>query len=99
MQRMLNQLDVVWAFNVFEAFWWLLGAVLMAYFGMRIKGMSSALRWWFVLILVAGSVTEMVECYTGAWWKPPLLAVAKGMCLVGAALGAALVWRARTRQG
>jgi hypothetical protein len=71
------------AFNVFEAGLWATFAWLTAVFGSRVGGMTPRLRASLSASFLAFGISDLIECSTGAWWRPPGLLVYKGLCLLG----------------
>jgi hypothetical protein len=77
------------AYNAFEAGLWALLAVVIA---IRYRQTAAGLRRAAAItsgLLLLFAISDVIEMYTGAWWKPPALLVYKGFCLVG------LVWSVR----
>ena len=77
------------AYNGFEAALWTFIAVVVA---IRHRHAIAGLRRAAAItsgLLVLFSISDVIEMYTGAWWKPLALLVFKGFCLVG------LIWSVR----
>ena len=73
-------MDPITAFNLLEAAWWFIMAVVC--------GINSRGRWKTVgrvatILLLLFAVSDVIESQTGAWWRPWWLAVLKGFCIVG----------------
>jgi len=77
------------AYNGFEAALWTSLAVVVA---IRHRRAAADLRRAAAVtsgLLVLFAISDVIEMYTGAWWKPPALLIFKGFCLVG------LIWSVR----
>jgi hypothetical protein len=83
-------------FNVIEAGLWATFASLTAVFGGRVGGMTPRLRASLSASFLAFAISDLIECSTGAWWRPPGLLVYKGVCLLGI-LGSYLALRRNQR--
>lgn len=92
----MNPMDPASAFNVFEAGPWGTFASLTAVFGGRAGGMTPKLRTLLSASLIAFGIPDLIECSTGAWWRPPELLVYKRVSLLGI-LGSYLVMRRNQR--
>jgi hypothetical protein len=80
---------LVEAYNAFEAGLWTLIAVAVA---IRYRHAVAGLRRAAPItsgLLVLFAISDVIEMYTGAWWKPPALLFFKGFCLIG------LIWSVR----
>lgn len=75
---MLNGLDE-W-FNAFESFFWFGVGLISLRSGFHSK--SHALVWLGFLFVLFG-VSDVIEIYTGAWWNPFWLLIAKAVILTG----------------
>lgn len=77
------------AYNGFEAALWTLIAVVVA---IRYRQAVAGLRRAAAItsgLLVLFAISDVIEMYTGAWWKPLGLLLLKGVCLAG------LIWSVR----
>lgn len=73
-------------FNGFEAaLWWTVALIVAIKFARRQSAVRRTARW-TVLWLVLFGISDCVEIFTGAWWRPWPLFALKGCCLAG------LVW-------
>jgi hypothetical protein len=90
-------MDPVYVFNALEAGWWFVLAILAAIFGGRARGFTRATRIATPLFLVTFGASDLIELYTGAWWRPPALLALKGICLIGLVACAADIYRRRWR--
>ncbi len=80
---------VVEAYNGFEAALWAVLAIIVA---IRYRHAVAGLRRTGAItsvLLVMFAISDVIEMYTGAWWKPWSLMLLKVFCLVG------LIWCAR----
>lgn len=86
------------AINLFEAIWWpVLGAVVFSR-GRKLPPSRNRLATIAAFWLILFGVSDGIELYTKAWWRPWWLLVLKGTCLAalaGCAI-AALLWRKRS---
>ena|SRR5579872_860226 len=79
-------------FNGCEAILWV---VLAAVVGVRFRTAAPKARRVsraLAALLVAFGVSDVIEIYTGAWWRPPAQMIFKGLCLVGLAVSTARLW-------
>ena len=74
-------MDGVQLFNAVEAGWWVLVALAVCFLRMPVK--IHWTRWPLAALLLLFGVSDVVEIWTGAWWRPWWLAVWKGACVVG----------------
>lgn len=84
--------DGLTLFNACEAAWWCLVAGIVFAKGDQVRGATRGLRITFAQILLAFGITDLVEMRTGAWWDPPTLLAAKGLCAAGI-VGCLVRWR------
>jgi hypothetical protein len=96
-RRKAKTMDPAGTFNVFEASLWATFASLAAVFGGRVGGMTPRLRASLSASFLAFGISDLIECSTGAWWRPPGLLVYKGVCLLGI-LGSYLALRRNQRR-
>ena len=85
---------LVTAFNGCEAALWALLAVVVA---IRYRHSVAGLRRnssITAVLLVLFAISDVIEMYTGAWWKPWGLLLLKGFCLVGLTWCFRMLWRA-----
>ena len=74
---------ILTAFNGCEAAFWATLAVVIA---IRYRHSIAGLRRISLIasaLLVLFAISDVIEMYTGAWWKPLSLLLLKGFCLVG----------------
>ena len=83
--------------NAFEAVWWpVLGAALL------IRSLQSPVPWRLPGVIAAISlfvfgVSDVIELWSKAWWRPWWLLVMKGICLITLAICGSIWWRLRRR--
>ena len=82
-------------FNALEAGFWFLLAGLAATLGHRTHGFTRPRQISLSVFLFAFGVSDAIEVFTGAWWKPPQLLILKAICLIGLVSTAALIYAAR----
>lgn len=76
-------MDLVQLFNAIEAAWWIgLGAVLLV---RPLRNDSRRHRRMLAACLVVFGASDLIEIWSGAWWRPSWLAVLKIGC--GPAIG------------
>ena len=96
--RRSNVMTYVEAFNAIEAAWWIALAILIA---MKDLGVT-ALRGWpravLVIALMMFGVSDIIEIWTGAWWRPASLMLFKIVCIV-AFIIAVVAITTRARRG
>lgn len=81
--------DPVAIFNAIEAAWWIgLGIALLT---VRVRPEAACLRLPLSAVLVLFGVSDTIEIWSGAWWRPWWLAAWKIGCGVAIA-GLALLW-------
>lgn len=87
--------DPVSIFNAVEATWWIgLGIAILA---VRVRPNTAMFRWPMSAVLVLFGVSDLIELWSGAWWRPWWLAAWKVGC--GATIaGLALLWYRRVRR-
>ena len=74
-------MDGVQLFNAIEAGWWTLVALAVCLSRMPVK--TRWARWALATVLLLFGLSDVVEIWTGAWWRPWWLGVWKGACVVG----------------
>jgi hypothetical protein len=89
--------DGLTLFNAGEALWWFFAAGVVVAKGRAVRGATPGLRTTLALFLLAFKITDLVEMRTGAWWDPPALLAAKGLCVAGI-VGCLLRWRGLRRR-
>ncbi len=94
--RWLFDMSFSSVFNSVEAAWWIFLAALTAMGGHRVRGMTARLQGVFVLGFTAFGISDVIEVYTGAWWRPVSLLMLKAACLVG--LAVSIYWLLRNRR-
>lgn len=92
-------MTIVEVYNVLEAAFWFGLALLAAWVGGRTRGFTRRTQVAMVALLAAFGVSDLIELYTGAWWRPPALLVFKGICLTGLVTCAFLIYRRRWLAG
>ena len=77
------------AYNGFEvALWGSLALVVAIRYRHAVAGLRRAVEITSGLLMMF-AISDVIEMYTGAWWKPPALLILKGCCLMG------LIWSVR----
>ncbi|HET6422332.1 MAG TPA: hypothetical protein VFG20_01535 [Planctomycetaceae bacterium] len=88
------ELDFVTAFNAIEAVWWFACGVLMWRFSHRYAVHQTLSRRTACALLIFGA-SDVLEVFTGAWWRPWWLAVLKIACGISITVGMWILWRRR----
>ena len=88
-------MQAVEIFNAVEAVFWIGLAGLSAVFGRGTRGFTARRQGALVVFLAGFGISDIIEVFTGAWWKPVGLLVLKGACLSGLIVTAFLIYRAR----
>ncbi len=70
-------------FNAFEAVLWMGVAGLILWRGAELTALPLRTRWVWALSFFLFGVSDVIEFFTGAWWKPPALIVFKALCVFG----------------
>lgn len=73
-------MDALAIFNAFEAVFWItVGSVVCIKNAepSRHQRLGRVAAFWFVLF----GISDIIEVFTGAWWRPLSLLVFKGVCL------------------
>ena len=87
--------DFVAAFNVAEAAWWIGVGVALPF--LPIRPDAPRCRRALAADLIAFGLSDAVEVFTGAWWRPWWLAALKVAC--GATIAAsAFLWFRKARR-
>ena len=82
-------------FNLVEAVWWGIVAVVIAITGGRARDMTPRVRWGLAAAFLAFGVSDLIEIATGAWWRPLGLLLLKAACVCGIVAGLASWFAAR----
>jgi hypothetical protein len=69
-------------FNFVEAGLWISFGIALFIFSGRFKREKIKLVYLGAVSLVAFGISDVVEVYSGAWWKPIWLLVLKGLCIL-----------------
>ena len=85
------ELDFVTVFNAIEAVWWFACGVLLWRFGQRRAVHQLWSRLTAIALLIFGA-SDVIEVFTGAWWRPWWLAVIKIACGVSITVGVWIMW-------
>jgi len=85
----------VQVFNALEAAFWLVLALLTAALGHRARGFTPRRQFALSIFLLGFGISDIIEVFTGAWWKPLSLLVLKSVCLTGLCVTAGLVYYTR----
>src|SRR5438105_761749 len=89
----------VTAFNACEAALWALLAVVVAVaFRKSDSGMRRVSRFTAAFFGLF-AVSDVIEMYTGAWWRPTGLLIFKGICVLGLTVCFAMLLRGARRVG
>lgn len=94
---LLAEYEILGPFNVAEAAWWFLMAVVVRIYWQSCKGLTPRLRDVLVVFLVGFGISDLIEMQTGAWWRPVWLLLLKAVCLIGLLTCGLIVWRNRAR--
>jgi len=82
-------MDFVTAFNALEAVWW--AGLGLALFVVPVRADVPGFRRSLAGVLIVFGISDAIELWSGAWWRPWWLAVLKVSC--GVAIGVlALLW-------
>lgn len=76
-------MDWLGAFNLIEAGWWLFVAAVVAVQSRHTDARRKRLGFATAMCLVAFGISDGIEFFTGAWWRPWPLLVLKAACLSG----------------
>lgn len=76
-------MDLIQIFNLIEAAWWFAVAALLMLRPFRRD--SRRLRLLLAVVLFLFGASDIVEVWTGAWWRPWWLAAWKIGCVMGIA--------------
>ena len=74
-------LDIAAAFNAAEAVWWWIVAAVVARPPFESDRLRSGGRWVVVAAFAAFGVSDVIEYFTGAWWRPCWLLVLRIACI------------------
>jgi hypothetical protein len=87
-------------FNALEAVWWLALAALALVAGSQARGMNRRRQAALVLFLTALGISDIWEALARAsGWQFFALVAFKGVCLIGLAVTAILIFRCRWSRG
>lgn len=88
-------MDALAIFNGLEAvFWFIVSGVV--WWKSRGAGRFRQLGGWAAFWFVLFGISDVIEVFTGAWWRPLSLLVLKGVCVVALVTCGGL-YRARCR--
>lgn len=74
-------MDLVGIFNGIEAAWWFAVATLIVFHPTIRMKLSRGHRLWAALWLFAFGLSDVIEIFTGAWWRPLGLLLLKACCV------------------
>ena len=77
----MSEIDVAATFNAVEAVWWWVVAAVVARPSFEPDRLRAVDRWTLVLAFAAFGVSDVIEYFTGAWWRPRWLLVLKVGCI------------------
>ena len=77
-------------FNFIEAGFWIIAAVGLLILSERLTGKLRRIAYVAVPAFFLFGVSDLIEIYTGAWWRPLWLLFLKGSCIVGLLI--CLIW-------
>lgn len=83
-------------FNAVEAAWWILLALTIPFLPF-----PATVRWSrfpLALVLLLFGLSDVVEIWTGAWWRPWWLGVWKGTCVLAIGLLGIAIVRGRRKR-
>ena len=86
------ELDFVTVFNAAEALWWFCCSGLMWKFAVQHPRHGPLARSIAVALGVFGA-SDVIEVFTGAWWRPWWLAVMKIACGIAISIGTWVLWK------
>jgi hypothetical protein len=86
------ELEFVTVFNAIEAVWWFACGGLMWRFSQRHAIHRTLARCTAIALLTFGA-SDVIEVFTGAWWRPWWLAVIKIACGVSITVGVGVLWK------
>jgi hypothetical protein len=85
-------------FNALEAAFWLVLAALTAALGKRTRGFTPRRQFALVVFLFGFGISDIIEVFTGAWWRPLSLLALKAVCLVGLCVTAGMIYFTRWKR-
>lgn len=88
------EFDFVTVFNAIEAVWWFSCGGLMWRFSQRHRDHHRTARFTAIALFVFGA-SDVIEVFTGAWWRPWWLAVMKIVCGLIIITGGWTLWKQR----
>ena len=68
-------------FNILEAGLWVTLALVLLVAVRRLRGKERAIAYVAAAFLCLFGFSDVIEIYTGAWWRPPWLLVLKAVCV------------------
>ena len=83
-------------FNLLEAGLWISVAVALLILSKRLSDRQRRPAYVAAAAFFLFGVSDLIEIYTGAWWRPLWLLLWKGSCIVG--LVTCLIWHLRARR-
>lgn len=87
--------DPLVVFNLVEAGWWFCLSLVC---GVALRRVDPRLRRTLVIVSMAFAafgVSDLIECRTGAWWRPWWLFALKAGCVLTLLAGGARIYRLR----
>jgi hypothetical protein len=67
-------------------------------YGHRTRGFTPTRQFFLAVFLTGFGISDIVEIFTGAWWKPASLLLMKAACLAGLVITGGMIYRTRWRQ-
>jgi hypothetical protein len=88
-------LEVLKIFNLIEALLWAGVAAGVLIFSKRLADRRRRIAYVAAAAFLLFGVSDLVEIYTGAWWKPVWLLLWKAGCIAGLLTCLTWYWRAK----
>lgn len=81
--------------NFIECGLWIAMSLVMAAVALRCRGYARQLAWRAVPVLFVFGISDSVEAFTGAWWRPWWLLIWKALCILALLILAVKYYRSR----
>lgn len=69
-------------FNFLEAGLWISIAAALLVYSIRSESKQRKMAYVAIAALFMFGISDIIEVYTGAWWKPPWLLLLKALCVL-----------------
>ncbi len=86
-------------FNYCEAVFWVVVSLVVLIAAAKSSRKVKRIAYIAVPTLVLFGVSDIIEVYTGAWWKPFWLLLWKGICIAILVICVFLYWRQKVQAG